>query len=175
MHCILPINIALCILLFSYGGKRADTLAHLRHAKCKEATCKNDLESESLPPTERAVYFHSLRVDLQVSQWKYLDLECLQPVDWGWKLENNTMDPIKTDLDSALESIFQRVRCKCKVIAKNPCSARSCSCRENRLSCVLACGSCHGKQCQNCAVPPKASNSIEEDERNIFELFESFM
>ena len=55
-------------LLFSYGGKRTDILVHLRHVKYKEATCKNDIEPESLPPAERAIYFHSLRVHLQVSQ-----------------------------------------------------------------------------------------------------------
>ena len=95
-------------MIFSYGGNRRDTLAHLRHVKYKEATRKNDIDPESLPPTEQAVFFHSLRVHLQVSQWKYLNLESLKPIDWGWKRENNIMSPVKTDLDPAPETILRR-------------------------------------------------------------------
>ena len=112
---------------------------------------------------------------LEVSQWKHLDLECLQPVDWGCKLENNTMDLEKTDLDPVPESILQSVCCKCKVTTKNPSSTRSRSRSKNGLSCVLACGDCHGEQSHNCEMPPKESDTTEEDEPNIFELFESFM
>ena len=106
-----------------------DTLAHLRHVKYKEATFKDNIEPESLPPTERVVFFHSLKVHLEVSQWKYLNMECLKPIDWGWKLGNNVISPVKTDLDAAPKSILQSVRCKCKLTFKNPCSTRSCSCR----------------------------------------------
>ena len=93
MHYFLHINIALRTLVLIYAEKRADTLAHL------------------LPLIKNAS---------PVSQWKYLDLECLQPLDWGWKLENNAMDPVKADLDLASESILQSVRCKCKPTIKNP-------------------------------------------------------
>ena len=82
-HCITPYTLTLlCALcLLAMVGKKTDSLAHLWHAKYKEATCKNEVQPESLPPTEHAVYFDSIRGNLQVSQWKYLDLECLQPVD----------------------------------------------------------------------------------------------
>ena len=163
-------------MIFSYGGSTTDTLAHLRHAKYKEATFKDNIEPESLPPTERAVFFHSLRVHLQVSQWKYLNMECLEPIDCGWKLENDVMSPVKTDLDPAPKSILQSVRCKCKLTSKNPCSTPSCSCRKSGLSCVATCGKCQWEQCENSDITPvDENNDIEEDDRNIFELFESFM
>ena len=64
---------------FRYNGKPSDSLASLRHIKYIEmvATC-NEVEPENLPPTERATYFHALRVNLQVCQWMNLDLHCLE-------------------------------------------------------------------------------------------------
>ena len=85
------------------------------------------------------------------------------------------MDPTQADLDTAPELILQKVRCKDKVTTKSPYNTRSCSCRKNGLSCVLAFGYWHGEQCQNCEVLPKESDTIEEIKRNIFKLFESFM
>ena len=72
------------------------------------------------------------------------------------------------DLDPATESILQKVHYKCKVTTNDPCSARPSSCRKNGLICILACSNCHGQERQDCKVAPK-------DERNVFELFESFM
>ena len=64
---------------FSFGGKNGDKLASLRYAKFLLALATwVVLEPETLPPTERALYFHSLRVHLQVCQWRYLNLHCLK-------------------------------------------------------------------------------------------------
>ena len=51
-----------------YGGKSHDTLTTLRHAKFMESvtTTLSPLEPSLLPPTQRAAYYHSLRVHLQV-------------------------------------------------------------------------------------------------------------
>ena len=43
-------------------------------------------EPENLLATERATYYHALRVHSQVAQWKHLDLTCLNPLDWGLML-----------------------------------------------------------------------------------------
>ena len=47
------------------------------------------------------MYYHALRVHLQVTQWKTLNSHamenCLNPVEWGWK---------KTD--ESLESFFRK-------------------------------------------------------------------
>jgi len=81
------------IMLRIYNGKDDDTLTSLRHADCHLMTMgKKKLKPETLPPTERAVYFQSLRVHLQICQWATLNLQCLDPTEWGWKLENN-IDP----------------------------------------------------------------------------------
>ena len=71
------------------------------------------IEPQSLPPTERAAYCHSLRVHFQVMQWKELSLTCLEPTEWGWKLDH--LMPITTDQDAAPPSLLNFVRCKCSM------------------------------------------------------------
>ena len=62
---------------------------------------RTEVETENLPPTKRATYYHARRVHLQVAQWKHLDLTCLNPRDRGWTLRNNSVVPVKTDLPAA--------------------------------------------------------------------------
>ena len=70
---------------FRFGGENGDTLASLQYTKFTEAVAKCAvLEPETLPPTEQAMYFHSLQVHLQVCQWKYLNLHSLKPEERGW-------------------------------------------------------------------------------------------
>ena len=69
-------------------------------------TEKSKFVPEILPPTASALYYHALRVYLQVSIWIQLDLNCLDPRDWGWKLVNGFLIPIKTDLEAAPEHLL---------------------------------------------------------------------
>lgn len=59
-------------LVILYNGKRADTLDSLRyHRFCeKVASSSTHIEPQVLPPTSGAARFHSLRVYLQVQEWK---------------------------------------------------------------------------------------------------------
>ena len=161
------------LLIKSYKGKRTDTITSLRHPKFMQmlTTCKN-IEPSTLPPTERAAYFHSLRVHLQVMQWQILDLHCLDPTEWGWRMEQGHLSPIKTDLDVAPEFLLKFVRCNCQTTSKNTCGTKICSCRKHGLKCVAACGDCRGKSCNNMAelmVEPLVND--EELDRNVFDLF----
>ena len=135
------------------------------------ATCAV-LEPETLSPTERAMYLHSLRVHLQICQWKYLDLHCLKPEEWEWTFVGEVLKPIKTDMQSAQESILKFVRCKCKSTSKNVYRTNLCSCREHGLKCMVACYECRSESCGS------SVDIIEEDydedmfERNLFDLFD---
>jgi hypothetical protein len=40
--------------------------------------------------------------------------------------------------------LLKFIRCYCKVTSKNPCSSNSCTCHNNGLKCVTACGDCRG-------------------------------
>lgn len=118
-------------------------------------TTSNSVDPEILSPSKRAIYYHALRVHLQVSQWKHLDLRYLDPIECEWRFVSGGIEPVKTDLDAAPEWLIKVVRCNCKMTSRNPCNTQSCSCRKNGLKCVEACGSCHGEGCANanCEIP----------------------
>ena len=104
------------------------------------ASCGKTLEPERLPPTERASFFHSLRVHHQIIVWKELSSEVLDPLQWGWKLDGKILMPIMTDSVPAPDNMLKFIRWRCKVSSKNPCATNACSCHKNGLKCVPACG-----------------------------------
>ena len=151
------------LFVIMYGGKQSDSLNNLRYAKFMEIVSLNKatLDPQKLPPTERAAFFHSSKVHLQVILWKKLTNSDMDPKQWGWKLDGTVLVPVMTDLDAAPESLLKFVRCKCKLSSKNPCGSNICSCRKNGLKCVTACGDCRGESCKNAeeVIP-----DLEEDE-----------
>ena len=106
-----------------------------------------------MPPTERAAFFHGLRVHLQIVSWKMLDEGVqLNPEGWGWVIEDAKMTPIKSDKVVAPEMLLKIIRCNCKSTSKAPCSTNLCSCRKHGLQCLSSCGECHGETCENVEV-----------------------
>ena len=163
----------ICEIFFicSYNGKENDTLASLRRAIFMEnVTTSLTLRPQNLPPSDTAIFFHSLRVQLQVCQWSTLDLGCLNLLDWGWCQVKYTLEPVKTDLQPAPASILNFIHCNCKTSSKNTCGSRLCSCFRSGLKCVAACGDCRGELCNNTF---EVEMNIENDiDRNIFDIFE---
>ena len=134
---------------FSYVAKMGDTLNVLRHSKFVPMLATSSVvEPSDLPLTERAAYYHALRVHLQVAQWMNLDLECLDRTKWGWKFEKGHLVPIKTDITPAPDFLLNFIRCKCKAKSKNPCGTTHCSCRKHGLMFVSACVTAG----ENCAI-----------------------
>ena len=110
---------------FSYDAKMGDTLNVLRHSKFVQMLATSSLvEPSDLPPTERAPYYHALRVHLQVTQRMSLD-----PTKWGWKFEKGHLVPIKNDIAPAPDFLLNFIRRKCKITSKKPCGTTHCSCR----------------------------------------------
>ena len=72
-------------------------------------TAKGDILLEKLPSIPRAAYFDSLRVYLQSTGEINYD-----PLEWGWKLDENSLAPIMINLDPSPSYLPQCVRCKCK-------------------------------------------------------------
>ena len=124
---------------------------------CKQLLHVLLCKRETLPSTERAMYFHPLRVQLQVCQWKYLNLHCLKPEEWGSPFVGKVLKSIKTGMQPAPESRLKFDRCKCKLISKNVCHKNLCSCQRHGLKCMVACGKCRGESYGN------AVDIIEED------------
>ena len=92
------------------------------------ATNSMKIDPHRLPPTERAAYFHSLRVHHQIRVWKSLDTCADNPEEWGWKKSTNMLLPVMTDKEAAPENILIIVRSKCKMSSKNVCGTNIWSC-----------------------------------------------
>ena len=73
----------------------------------------------------------------------------MDPQDWGWRLEGNSLVPVMTDTEAAPHELLNVIRCGCRATSKNLCSGKQCSCRSNGLKCVAACEGCCGTECQN--------------------------
>lgn len=155
-------------LFLRYKGNDVDDLSELRYNTFMRfaATATTTIKPQSLPPTARAAYFHSLRVHLQVIEWKSLMRVTLPAEDWGWKLQHGMYEPIMTDLAPAPEKILKCVRCNCKLMGKNVCGTNACTCKKIGLWCISACGQCYGKNCHN-AKDNMSSEEMPEDSSNI--------
>ena len=133
---------------FSFDVRNGDMLVSLQCANVMQAvtTCAV-LGLETLPPTEHAMYSHSLRVHFQVFQWKYLNLHCLKLEDWEWTFEGKVLKPIKNhkQLASVKTEIFFDVNVNQP--QKNTCCKSLCSSQKHGLKCMVACGECRGGSC----------------------------
>ena len=69
-------------MLILFNSASTESLNSLRYSKCCQKVAPGNvcLQPENLPPTSSAASFHSLRVYLQVKEWKRNQL---QPQDWG--------------------------------------------------------------------------------------------
>lgn len=152
------------LLISLYGGKVGDRLADLRY----EAYCKMSLsrrfKPERLPPSEGAAHLHVRRVHLQAVIWGTLGKTVLKETDWGWESAGSCLKPIKIVGDIAPQSVLKFVRCNCR----GNCSSKLCSCRQNNIHCVSACGNCHGTDCSNGGVTSdeKKDSGSESDEES---------
>ena len=150
-----------------YGGKVSDELADLRRLAFtgKNATCKTAVKPEVLPPTYEAARQHSLRVYLQVSDWKCLGFDTsLLPTKWGWYHDDSGYQPVMSSKQPVPDDILKVICCKCQSTSKNQCGTNKCSCRKNGVSCVSACGDCHGIGCNNSCV-----KQFDKEDQSVFQ------
>ena len=139
-------------LVSLFGGKPGLGLNALRYQRYFEklASKTSHIEPQNLPPTAAAARFHSLRVYLQVKQWQG-EGAGMSMEDWGWKVTNDQVFPVATNLPPAPESLLQLIRCNCS----SDCSSMRCICRKNGMPCSAACGQCRGSSCTN------SSNTVD--------------
>lgn len=143
------------ILLALYNApKSEDNIDHFRYTQFIKFTKLNKpVQLSTLPPTSVAAHQHIKRVYYQIQTWLGKDLE---PQEWGWMLENEILEPIRTLLPPAPAELLNVIFCNCK----NGCGSR-CGCRKSGLQCSLACGQCNGQACLNASLYP--SNPDEEN------------
>lgn len=142
------------IFLALYNApKSEDNLDYFRYTQFIKLTKLNKpVQLSTLPPTSVAARQHINRVYYQIQTWLGKNLE---PQEWGWKLENEILEPITTLLPPAPAELLNTIFCNCK----NGCGSR-CGCRKSGLLCSLACGQCNGQACLNAPLYP--SNPDEE-------------
>ena len=127
-----------------YNGNQIEDLDALRFRKFvqKVNTSNNVVQVETLPPTKAAARFHSFRTYLQVQTWVGSELN---PLEWGWRKENDLLTPVKCNMLAAPERLLNVIRCNCKT----GCDTKRCSCRKHGLKCTGCCGECKGTSCSN--------------------------
>ena len=62
----------------------------------KSKTSTKFVEPETIPPTEKSVKHHSLRVYQQIQVWLGND-ERVPPCQWGWREHDGKLIPLMTD------------------------------------------------------------------------------
>ena len=94
-------------LVIIYNGMSTDMLDSLRHQRfCEKVASKSSyVKPQALPPTSAAAKYHSLRVYLQVQEWKGSAIG-LHPTDWGWKECDGEFVPLQTSLAPAPEHLL---------------------------------------------------------------------
>ena len=147
-------------LLLVYNGKLTDSLDSLRHKRfCEKVASKTShVKPQSLPPTSAAAKYHSLRVYLQVQEWKGF-ADGLHPADWRWQECEEGFVPLQTSLPPAPEYLLQVIRCNCQT----DCSTLRCSCKKHNIECNPACGNCKGTGCT------KISHDTDTDDVETFD------
>jgi hypothetical protein len=148
-------------IVLLYGGVVYEGLDMLRFRKFsnKVLNTSNHVQVHTLPPTSAAAMYHSLRVYLQTQIW--LGNKTISPLEWGWKLNNGSLEPIKTDLPPAPETLLKIIKCNCK----QNCDTKRCTCRKHGLECSSGCGACHGDSCSN--SPSIDENDIDEEQDDV--------
>ena len=76
---------------------------------------KKQLEGEKLPPTKDAFKFHLSRAHFQLSIWSSACnsiVNHLDPTHYGWRIEDNKLTAIMTDLNIAPLEVVELVACK---------------------------------------------------------------
>ena len=144
-----------------YSGKEGDNLDDLTYAKfCdKVATNKVRISPQTLPPTSAAVRYHSMRVYLQVQQWRGV---CnMKETDWGWMTKDKNLVPVMTFLPPAPDELLRVIRCNCTT----DCSTAIRSCREHSLECSPACAQCRGIGCSNSIAADISDKDDDDDDR----------
>ena len=136
-----------------YGGNKDDSLDGLRYKRFAKTVTKNSFNLSSLPPTQDAARFHSLRVYHQVQSWlgRYQN-----PEDWGWKKHANIWMPIQASKPPAPPDLMKLIFCRCK----GNCGSM-CGCRKAGLKCSTVCLHCSGETCSNIM---EISKLMEENE-----------
>ncbi len=126
--------------LYSGGANADNGLDELRYLY---AISPKYVPVERMPPTKKACDYHCLRVHHQVSTWQHLET-VLEKEEFGFRVNDNAVVPIITDMAAAPQELLLYIRCSCRT-SRQLCA--SCSCSKKGIACSVHC-KCEA-QCQH--------------------------
>ncbi len=102
------------VLVIVYGGGSGESLDSLRYKRfCeKVSTSYSSIHTQILPPTSAAAKYHSLRVYLQILEWKGCG-DDVDPLKWGRKESDGKLVPVLIDSSPAPDDLLKMIRCNC--------------------------------------------------------------
>ena len=86
----------------------------------------------------------------------------------GLGKKNGILQPIRTTLQPAPDSILKLISCACK----KECTSGKCSCKKAGIQCSILCKICQGIDCQNRIVmqPMQQEDAVELDDEKMMIL-----
>ena len=146
-----------------YSGQTKHPMHKIRYNKYMEMASQGTIAPEKLPPTAQSARYHGLRVHHQVMTWSLIEGLSFDPLEWGWKKNDEAFVPITNNLDIAPQSLQNIIRCSCKLTSKNPCSTKACTCVKYGMPCLPSCTGCRGEDCHNVQADFTDELDPEED------------
>lgn len=138
-----------------WGDTEKDILNSLHYQLFTKLATNMKVTLAYLLPMGDAASHHSYRTYHQVQKW----LGNKNPTDWGWKIDDQGLIPISTNMDPAPENLLHLISCTCRKRCK-----RGCSCRKAGLKCSALCTVSCGKSCHNVSsIYLKNSNYDKDD------------
>ena len=134
------------VMAVLFGEKCTESLASLRYNILvkKVSSAKSFVTPERLPPTASSTKFHCLRAYYQIMVWTEQEGD-MDVTNWGWKLEENSLIPIMSEMNAAPDILLKMIHCNCTTA----CTTLRCSCRRYGLPCHTVCGQCQLDECNN--------------------------
>ena len=87
---------------------------------------------------------HCLRAYYQIMAWTEQEGD-MDVTNWGWKLKENSLIPIMSEMNAAPDILLKMIHCNCTTA----CTTLRCSCRRYGLPCHTVCGQCQLDECNN--------------------------
>ena len=134
----------------SRSEESLDLLPYSRFCQ-KITTGTSFVQPECLLPTSAAAVYNSLRIYHQVQKWRGVALSL---EDWGWKLVDGRLLPVRSELRAVHASLVEIVRCNCK----SDCGFQRCQCKKHGLDCSAVCGTCRGQSFTYSVSPDLGKN-----------------
>ena len=170
------LNQSTAFMLACYGVTKVNSMTQGRVNQWKTKVGRGNSNMPklcSLPPTDAAFVENLKRAHLQICIWKHaLDLNApdLDPVQYGWKKDENTKSlvavTVPSDTELAPSYIQELIKCSCS--SDPPCVSANCGCNKAGLACSVFC-TCKMTECyrtQTNADEEEDSDNDGDDEEN---------